>query len=246
MQIIPSVESSRSAIRKEGDQIVMAEMKGPGCIWRIWSAAPKEGHVKVYLDGAAEPTIDLPFIGYFDHKTAPFTGKAIVHTVAKGWNNYTPIPYQKSCKIVADKGWGNYYHFTYSTFPAGTKVPTFSMKLSNEDLAALEEADRILSNCGKNPAALRNGRVGLEAHAPLEAPGERNALVIRGPRAITSIRVKLDPMPAADDREALRELAIRITFDGEDQPSVWAPLGDSFWHRWRPEQVSFTTTEADG
>src|SRR5579859_1208613 len=25
-------------IRKEGDQLVLAEMNGPGCIWRIWSA----------------------------------------------------------------------------------------------------------------------------------------------------------------------------------------------------------------
>ncbi len=27
-------------IRSEGDRVVMAEMQGPGCIWRIWSAAP--------------------------------------------------------------------------------------------------------------------------------------------------------------------------------------------------------------
>ncbi len=38
-------------IRKEGDKEVLAEMEGPGCIWRIWSAAPKQGHVRIYLDG---------------------------------------------------------------------------------------------------------------------------------------------------------------------------------------------------
>src|SRR5882762_7747676 len=36
-------------IRKEGDKEVLAEMKGPGCIWRIWSATPKQGHVRIYL-----------------------------------------------------------------------------------------------------------------------------------------------------------------------------------------------------
>ena len=30
---------------------VMAEMEGPGCIWRIWSALAEQGHVKIYLDG---------------------------------------------------------------------------------------------------------------------------------------------------------------------------------------------------
>src|SRR5205807_618844 len=83
-------------IRKEGDKEVMAEMKGPGCIWRIWSAMAEAGHVRIYLDGAAEPAIDLPFKGYFDGKNEPFTRTALVHTVARGWNNYTPIPYRQS------------------------------------------------------------------------------------------------------------------------------------------------------
>src|ERR1043166_400761 len=92
-------------IRKEGNTLVLAEMEGPGCIWRMWSATPGDGHVRIYLDGASEPAVDLSFKGYFDGKHAPFTRLALVHTVAHGWNNYTPIPYQKSCKIVADPGW---------------------------------------------------------------------------------------------------------------------------------------------
>ena len=58
-------------IRKEGGQSVLAEMDGPGCIWRIWSATAKEGHVRIYLDGATEPAVDLPFIGYFNRQHAP-------------------------------------------------------------------------------------------------------------------------------------------------------------------------------
>ena len=65
-----------------------------------------------------------------------------------GWNNYTPIPYQKSCKIVADTDWGAYYHFIYETFPKGTQVPTFSRELAAEDSAALDQANAVLSNCG--------------------------------------------------------------------------------------------------
>ena len=55
-------------IRKEGDKLVFAEMEGPGCIWRIWSAAPGQGHVRIFLDGKTEPVVDLPFVGYFDLK----------------------------------------------------------------------------------------------------------------------------------------------------------------------------------
>jgi len=215
-------------IRREGEQIVMAEMQGPGCIWRIWSAMPQQGHVKIHLDGADQPTIDLPFIGYFDHRNPPFTGKAIVHTVARGWNNYVPIPYQKSCKIVADRGWGNYYHFTYATYPAGTKLPTFKLPMSPDDQAALDAADKILSNCGVDPAGQRAGQELNKVQSTLDRAGERVIVKIDGARAITGIRVKLEPMPAADDRDTLRELCMKITFDDDKQPAVWAPLGDFF------------------
>lgn len=215
-------------IRREGDQIVMAEMTGPGCIWRIWSAAPGKGHVKVYLDGAAEPTIDLPFVGYFNRENPPFTGKALVHTVARGWNCYVPIPYQKSCKIVADKGWGNYYHFNYGTFPPGTQVPTFSMKLPAADIAALGEADKVLSNCGVDPAGQRQNQARINWNDSIAGGESKGIASIAGSRAITSLRVRFDPALAADDRDTLRELAVRITFDGEKEPAVWAPLGDFF------------------
>ena len=97
-------------IRTEGDQVVMAEMKGPGCIWRIWSAAAARGHVKIYLDGQPEPAVDMPFAHYFDGKHAPFAYPALSYNLAEvhssGQNLFVPIPYQKSCKVVADKGWG--------------------------------------------------------------------------------------------------------------------------------------------
>jgi hypothetical protein len=215
-------------IRKEGGKLVLAEMEGPGCIWRIWSAAPKDGHVRIYLDGASEPAVDLPFVGYFDRKHAPFTRSALVHTVGTGWNNYTPIPYQKSCKIVADPGWGLYYHFNYETFPKGTKVPTFKRQLAQAEVTALDQADATLSHCGFG-AGERAAGAKVSAKEVTAAPGKGAILFkLSGPSAITGLRVKLNPQPAAGDLEALRELALQIKWDGEAAPSVWAPLGDFF------------------
>ncbi len=39
-------------VRQEDGKTVMAEIDGPGCIWRIWSATAQKGHVKIYLDAA--------------------------------------------------------------------------------------------------------------------------------------------------------------------------------------------------
>ncbi|MEN6332688.1 MAG: DUF2961 domain-containing protein, partial [Phycisphaerales bacterium] len=88
-------------IRKEGDELVFAEIEGPAVIWRTWSALAKEGHVKIYLDGQPEPAVDLPFIGYFNRENTPFVFPALVHEAARGQNCYVPIPFQKSCKITA-------------------------------------------------------------------------------------------------------------------------------------------------
>jgi len=213
-------------IRREGDAIVMAEMDGPGCIWRIWSARAGGGHVRIYLDGADEPAVDLPFSAYFDGKHEPFTRKSLVHVTARGLNNYTPIPFAKSCRIVADKDWGAYYHFTYSTFPKGTMVPTFSLDLPAEARAALDRADRLLLGGGADPASPREGEK-TENVSVQVAPGKTAALLdLEGPRAITGIRMKFNVPKDADAKRLLRELTLSIRWDGEKVPSVWAPLGD--------------------
>jgi hypothetical protein len=214
-------------IRKEGNQLVLAEMEGPGCIWRIWSAAPKQGHVRIFLDGASPPSVDLPFIGYFDNKNQPFTRPALVHTVARGWNNYTPIPYQKSCKIVADEGWGQYYQFVYTTFPKGTQVPTFKRELSLEENNALDEANKLLGECG--PRDTSKGHTGGGMEALLRANGGSIEESPNGPAALNCIRMKFDaPLSATEERDALREIILQIRWDGEASPSVWTPLGDFF------------------
>ena len=216
-------------IRKEGDLSVLAEMEGPGVIWRIWSARPEQGHVKIYLDGTAEPVVDLPFKKYFDGTEAPFIGKAVVHTVANGWNNYVPIPFRKSCKIVAEKGWGNYYHFTYTTYPKDTVLPVFRREFSPAETAALAKVDDCLANrCGDDPAGARPGETAEEKSIAVGAGETALVVEVSGPQAITVLRAKLDLPAAPDDRDVLRELCLRITWDDDAQPAVWAPLGDFF------------------
>ena len=216
-------------IRKEGELSVFAEMEGPGVIWRTWTATAGKGHVKIYLDGATEPAVDLPFAKYFDGTEAPFVGKALCHTVANGKNCYVPIPFQKSCKIVAEKDWGNYYHFTYTTFPKDTVLPTFTRNLSAEETVALAKADEFLGKrCGDDPAGARPGEKTEEKSISVGAGETALVAELSGPQAITALRAKLDLPPSPADRDLLRELCLRITWDDEAQPAVWTPLGDFF------------------
>jgi hypothetical protein len=217
-------------VRKEGDTTVLAEIQGPACIWRTWSATATAGHVKIYLDGQEIPVIDRPFAGFFDRWKEPFTRKNLVYkTTAKGYNNYTPIPFQKSCKIVAEKDWGKYFHFNYTTFPAGTVVPTFKVPLAAEDSAALDEADRIMGQCGQDPAGARPGQKSETKTVTVPAGQKVEAIKLDGPEAITGLKAKLDlPKDVEQQRTLLAQLTISITWDDETQPAVWSPLGDFF------------------
>jgi len=220
-------------IRQEGDRWVMAEMKGPGCIWRTWSAAAKEGHVKIYLDGQDQPAVDLPFQAYFDGKHAPFAYPTLSYDLsrlgASGQNLYVPMPYQKSCKIVAEKNWGAYYHFVYQTFPAGTSVPTFSPALAAENAEALKKVDGFFGErMGTDPAGKREGEK-VEKTTVRVAPGQTaQVAALEGPRAITAIRANMKLAGREDEMAALRKLVLRITWDGDAKPAVWCPLGDFF------------------
>ena len=220
-------------IRKEGDQEVMAEMEGPGCIWRIWSARALDGHVKIYLDGSDKPAVDLPFKNYFTGDTAPFNYPAVSYDLVlngcRGQNLYLPIPYQKSCKIVADKGWGRYYQFVYTTFPAGTKLPTFSADLAAANAHALKKYNDLVA--GRVDGKADNLPAGPKVEkSTVRVAGAATAKVceLTGPQTITSIRAKIDLGDRDDEMAALRELCIQITFDGEGKPDVWCPLGDFF------------------
>ncbi len=216
-------------IRKEGGKLVLAEMEGPGCIWRIWSATPQDGHVRIYLDGSSTPAVDLPFIGYFNGENAPFDRDGLVHIVASGKNSYVPIPFAKSCRIVADSDYGEFHHFTYTLFPKGTKVPTFSRNLDAASLKVLDRVNEQVKKCG--PKFLESHYRGTTAAKTITiSPKERvSRFEIPGPAAIYSLIVKPQlPEEVDAQRQILRELELAIYWDGDDEPSVWTPLGDFF------------------
>ncbi len=216
-------------IRKEGPYEVMAEMEGPGCIWRIWSALAQQGHVKIFLDGADTPAVDLPFVKYFSGDTAPFNVPILSYNLeeqgCRGQNLYFPIPYQKSCKIVAEKGWGRYYQFVYTTFPSGTTVPTFSNKLANRHASELASLNTKLGQ----PTLTRNAGAHVQSkNITVAGKQTESAFHLTDAGAITAIRVKMSFKDRDDEMAALRELCLQIRFDGQRNPAVWCPLGDFF------------------
>ena len=216
-------------IRKEGDNEVLAEMDGPGAIVRMWSASPKKGKVKIYIDGKETPIVDESFIDFFTPSIPAFNFDGLVYqTGARGYNNYVPIPYQKSCKIVAEPGWGQYYQFNYISFPEGTTIEEFDPKLKPKQKTALSDVNSFFNNnLGDSP--YKNGDFKTETkEVNLPAGEKQTAIKLNGTGAIASLKIKVKDRDSTTIKELLRKNSIYLKWDGEEKASVWSPLGDFF------------------
>ncbi|MFW5755486.1 MAG: glycoside hydrolase family 172 protein [Tangfeifania sp.] len=215
-------------IRKEGENMVLAEMEGPGAIVRIWSASPKEGHVKIYIDGNETPVIDMPFIDYFNTSKLPaFQYPQLVYeTDARGFNSYVPITFQDSIKIVGEPEWGQYYHFNYIKFPDGTSVEEFDTDPAGEAQKALQHVNHFFER-QLGTTLINNPGLKTEVKSITVSPGEEKVVFkLEGNRAVTDFKVRLPKQ--MQQAELMRKTVLSVFWDGEDEPSVWSPLGDFF------------------
>ncbi|MBN1422426.1 MAG: DUF2961 domain-containing protein, partial [Planctomycetes bacterium] len=206
-------------------EAVMAEVDGPGVITNIWSANP-QGILRFYFDGQEKPGLELSFPGMLPAKDGEgeFPFQQPFSYRISGANSYIPIPFAKGIKIVADKPHGQYYNIVARVFPKGTRVTTYSPTWTEEQKAAWKRAEKVLREPWKPDG---RGR-GLEWSGRIEAGatvtvGDRAAVSPAG-EIVTYAAMKL----SGGGRFAARMTRIRITWDGEDRPSVDCPVGDFF------------------
>ena len=128
-----------SFIRKEGDKLILADLKGPGVINRIWTPMPTTDTIQFYFDGEKTPCISIPFIDLFSGKIFPFLNPVCGNEVG-GYYCYLPIQYSKSCKIAFTGKVIQFHQIQSRPYPKGTKVKSFSMDWSSNEKQALESA----------------------------------------------------------------------------------------------------------
>jgi hypothetical protein len=241
-------------LKLEGHAATLAEMDGPGLIARLWSANAS-GRLKVFLDGESEPRIDCPFQDLFTGQYPPFVEPIATHR-GGGWISYFPIAYAKHCRVVVDElaNPGDlYYHVQYLTFPASTKVRTFTRELPESEKVGLAK----VLECWREPAkfpiapsfdekdgAIRFGGGGSDLRppptsAPLRTVGADHFTLKPGgyadvgphldctgsfPTTIELMQIRV----AEPTVTKLRGLLLDISFDRATEPSVSAPVADFF------------------
>lgn len=203
-------------VRVAGNVKVLADLKGPGVVRRIWSANPS-GRLRISVDGAA--VVDAPFQDLFEDKVRGFRSP-VAGRSSGGWYSYVPISFSKSCVITATDAGDFYYQVTWQKLPAGSAVTPFGGDMTLADTAASDKALDIWSRLGDETPDTR--AVPLPKRFISLPPGGRWAQPVQGPGTITGLRFAFPPSVTWS---TLRQTVLRISFDGE-RSAVEAPLAD--------------------
>lgn len=201
---------------------VMLEDNGPGAIVRGWfGGRPDCGVVRIYIDGATEPTFEGPSHSFFgDHEKIPeplshhFGGKR------HGYVFYWPIPYQKGIKITFEAPKGYYYYcINYRRYAPGTKVDSLSPATLDEHQPVLKDTVHAL----KSPVGPEGSD--LTYAEARTAPGKSDliSLTLDGPSAIREIQVDVEGL---EPGKRIPEMDVVLRFDGLETTRV--PLGHFF------------------
>ncbi len=215
-----------------GGRIVIADLKGPGSITRIWQTSIPKCQWMFFFDGEATPRLMLPL-----EKSDPMStlfGKPISVSESGGFCSYVPIPYKKSLRIELDlkkmvKACRPYYHINYETYPAGTAAQSFNPALSGSELALVAS---VCDFWNQLPPLFPPGTaVDVERSCVLNPASGEVMLDERGAGMIDTFALRWQgpvDMEAVARNNLLRELWLRIYWDDAAFASVEVPVGDFF------------------
>jgi len=212
-------------------EYLIADVKGPGAIVRLWSAAIS-GTVKLFLDDLNNPVYDGSALDFF-HKTYDcflpdrnFDQDLFGSTIYQRDASYSPLPFAKRMRLiwVGDLNTIHFYQVGVRRYQPQTKVITFSP----EDLMTYRYTmDRVISVLS-DPNKLYivdPSESGIWLKVSLKPFEKKGILTLEGPKAIKRFAVKIE---AENLDQALRQTILHIYCDGYPRGHVQSPIGDFF------------------
>ncbi len=220
-----------SFVRKEKDGLVIADLEGPGVIYRFWTPTPTDDMLEFYFDGRDEPTIRVKFRDLFMGKHPGFE-RPLVGFGVGGFYCYVPIPYEKSCKVLIRAERMQFYQLNYATYPPGMGIKSFVAEPNAEQRRHIDKARKLFESAGGDISAYvvpEGGAIErVTAKVTLE-PGKASPLFsMDRPGRIVGIR--LSPAEALAGKQ--RDVILQAYWDGDTDPAIASPAGDFFGYAW--------------
>ncbi|MDD5191590.1 MAG: DUF2961 domain-containing protein [Candidatus Nanoarchaeia archaeon] len=215
-----------SYLYKEGSNYIIFDETGPGIIQNLWMAGvgyldETNGRILFYFDNETTPRINMNIGDFFNSVTEPFVSPL---AGKKSYTRYSlaPILFKERLKIVltnlVSPAIPNYYHVTYQKYLSSVNVNSYD---GTENYANIKN---MWNNKGSHPTGdegtkISNGTKSIES-------GQTQTLIDYSGNDYNYISsIKIRP---PHDKQSLENLWVSIYFDGEAQPSVYAPVGEFF------------------
>ncbi|MFC1763357.1 glycoside hydrolase family 172 protein [Planctomycetota bacterium] len=221
---------------------VLMDHQGAGAIVRTWmpwrkqQSAETTTKMRIYLDGANEPTLEGNMLGLFDGTgLIPYP---LAHPSLRSAVSFFPIPYAKSCKVTVNEI-PFFYQFTFREYAEGTPVKTFTMADFEAAKGLTRKVGRSLLNPleheGESPSVLA-GTLGAKQEKSLKLDSGAAA-------SVRELKLKLG---SYEDPSVTRSVVLKMEFDGKE--TVWCPVGDFFGTGigLHPYQGWYRTVHEDG
>lgn len=211
-----------SYVRKEAGGLVIADLKGPGVVNRIWTPTPTQDTIRFYFDGEKKPRIAVPFIELFTGKTFPFLAPLSGNQIG-GYYCYLPITYEKSLKIVYAGTDLKFHQTQYRTLRKEDAVKTFSNDLIRAHQSVLDKVSDIWNRKSSFVEQYGNSVKEKKINLVLRSGGEESLFSMTSGGRVVGIR-----LDAGSLMQVYRNIMLTAHWDNESRNAVDLPLHDYF------------------
>jgi hypothetical protein len=219
-----------SFVRKDAEGVVLADLKGPGVIYRVWTPTPTDDVMEFLFDGETKPRIEVKFRALFlgGHPLFP---RRLVGFGAGGYYCYVPLPFEKSCVVRVRAPKVQFYQINYALYGPDAGVTTFNPQLSATDRNAREKACEVFRSAGSDISRFTAppGAKVQTSQVTVKLEPNSSKTIFKAKKGGRIVGLRFGPTEALASKA--RDLLLKVSFDGE-APAVLCPLGDFFGYAW--------------
>jgi len=229
---IPNFEKVLKEPDEKGiGEYLIADVKGPGAIVRLWSAAIS-GEILQFIDDRSDPLFDGKAIDFFHNVYDSFPEvkslnmEHLKKAVYQRDASYAPIPFAKRMRLVwrGDLKTIHFYQVQVRLYEPGTKIVSFSPQDLSTYRDIIDRVTTVLSDPDEN-LKTRSENPAIPFEFLLNPSEEKEILSLDGPGALEILTIQLR---ARNMDKALRQTLLNIICDEYPLGQVQAPLGDFF------------------
>lgn len=215
-----------SYIGIENGKLVLADLKGPGVIHRIWTATPTNDSITFYFDGETTPRIKIKFNELFSGSVFPFSNPVSGSAIGGNYT-YTPIPYSQSCKILFHGPKIEFLQIQYRNLPH-TNVETYTGNFTEAERSNYLTARSLWANVFPSLSTFKKGYSSDSQEEnktfTINAGEEVPFFEMNSPGRIVGFEID-----AGNGFEGqYKDVILSARWDNETVEAIYAPVADFF------------------